>query len=181
MGWYRDLQTVLAGEPEPWLAYLHGQQLDNLSLLKTKKPRYRGFILQVAKYGATLLRDLRFQQRPELKRSAKFFVFTGSANQMSAMDQTIDSLKQRGQTVVAIGNKKCLDSNNRAKRYIPFALNVVDVLRSVILLATRGLGLYKTLKAEHPVSIDWYFATFCSVYTYLVYFHRVLGRFNPNS
>ena len=69
--------------------------------------------------------------------------------------------------------------NDPTERYIPFALNIVDVLRSVILLATRGFGLYKTLKAKHPVSIDWHFATFCSVYNYLVYFHRVLGQGKP--
>jgi hypothetical protein len=84
MGWYRDLKTILAGEPEPWLAYLHGQQLDNLSFLTTKRPRYRGLILQVAKYGVLLLRELQLKQRPELKRPFKFFVFTVSANQTSA-------------------------------------------------------------------------------------------------
>ena len=72
-----------------------------------------------------------------------------------------------------------LYKNDPTERYIPFALNIFDVLRSVILLATRGFGLYKTLKAKHPVSIDWHFATFCSVYNYLVYFHRVLRLIRP--
>ena len=179
MGWYRDLKTILAGEPEHWLAYLHGQQLDNLPHILRKRPRYRGVILQIAKYGVLLLRELQLKQRPEIKRPAKFFVFTGSANQMSALNQTIDSLRQCGETVVAIGNKAFLDKNDPTERYIPFALNIVDVLRSVILLATRGFGLYKTLKAKHPVSVDWHFTTFCSVYNYLVYFHRVLGQVKP--
>ena len=179
MRWYRDVKTILAGEPESWLAYLHGQQLDNAKHLLKKKPRYRGIILQVVKYVAILLRDLRLKSRPELKRPAKFFVFTGTANQMSALNQTIDSLRQCGEIVVAIGQKALLDKNNPTERYIPFALNIVDVLRSVILLATKGPGLYKTLKARHPVSIDWHFATFCSVYNYLVYFHRVLGQVKP--
>jgi hypothetical protein len=179
MGWYRDLKAVLAGEPEPWLAYLHGQQLDNLSLLKTKRPRYRGLVLQVAKYVTFLLRDLKFNQRPELKCSAKFFVFAGSANQIGSLNQTIDSLKQSGQSVLAVGNKAFLDNSDRAARYVPFSLNIVDVLRSIILLTTRGFGLYKTLRATHPVSVDWHFATFCSVYNYLVYFHRVLRQVKP--
>lgn len=179
MGWYRDLKTVLAGESELWLAYLHGQQLDNLPHIVKKKPRYRGFVLQVAKYGATLLRDLRLKQRPELKHPAKFFVFTGSANQMGALNQTIDSLKQRTEIVLAIGNRKFLNKNDPTERYIPFSLNIVDVLHSAILLATRGFGLHKALKAKHSVSIDWHFATFCSVYTYLVYFYRVLRQAKP--
>jgi len=179
MGWYSDLKTILAGEPEPWLAYLHGQQIDNLPHILRKRPRYRGIILQIAKYGVLLLRGLQLKQRPELKRPAKFFVFTGSANQMSALNQTIDSLRQCGETVVAIGNKRFLDKHDPTERYIPFSLNIVDVLRSVILLATRGFGLYKTLKAKHPVSVDWHFTTFCSVYNYLVCFHRVLGQVKP--
>jgi len=40
MGWYLDLKAVLAGEPETWLSYLHGQQTSNLPLLTEKKPRY---------------------------------------------------------------------------------------------------------------------------------------------
>jgi hypothetical protein len=94
MSWFRDINELLRQEPEDWLAYLHGQQLDNLSFLTTKRPRYRGLILQVAKYVAFLLRDLKFNQRPELKRPAKFFVFAGSANQIGSLNQTIDSLKK---------------------------------------------------------------------------------------
>ena len=179
MSWFKDIKKILEQEPEHWLAYLHGQQLENLPHILRKRPRYRGVVLQIAKYGVLLLRELQLKQRPELKRPAKFFVFTGSANQMSALNQTIDSLRQCGETVVAIGNKAFLDKNDPTERYIPFALNIVDVLRSVILLATRGFGLYKTLKAKRPVSVDWHFATFCSVYNYLVYFHRVLRLIRP--
>lgn len=179
MRWYSDLKMVLAGEPEHWLAYLHGQRLDDLPHLMRKKPRYRGFILQVAKYGAILLTDLRLQQRPELKRPARFFVFTGTANQMVTMDQTIDSLKQRGETVVAIGSKRFLHDDELAERYIPFGLSVIDLFRSVTLFATRGFRLYKTLKAKHPISISWHFSKFCSVYSYLTYFQRVLSQVKP--
>ena len=179
MSWFKDIKKILEQEPEHWLAYLHGQQLDNLPHLLKEKPRYRGFILQVAKYGATLLRGMQVKPRPELKCSAKFFVFSGTANQMDSLDQTIDSLKQRGETVIAIANKGLLKNNDRAQNYIPFALNAVDSLRSIILLFARGVGLYKTLKAKNPVSIDWHFSTFCSVYNYLVYFHRVLGQVKP--
>ena len=179
MSWFKDIKKILEQERGDWLVYLHGQQFDNLPHLLNKEPRYRGIILQVVKYGAILLRGLQLKQRPELKCPAKFLVFTGSANQMSALNQTIDSLRQSGEIVVAIGSKALLDKNDPTERYIPFALNIVDVLRSVILLATRGFGLYKTLKAKHPVSVDWHFATFCSVYNYLVYFHCVLGQVKP--
>jgi hypothetical protein len=35
------------------------------------------------------------------------------------------------------------------------------------------------LKSKHPLSVDWHFSTFCSVYTYLTYFYRVLSRVRP--
>ena len=86
MGWYSDLKAVLAGEPETWMAYLHGQQTDNLSLLTDNKPRYRGILLQVAKYVFILFRSFSWRRQPLLNRPAKFFVFAGSANQMDSLD-----------------------------------------------------------------------------------------------
>ena len=179
MSWFKDIKKILKQEPEDWLAYLHGQKLDNLPHLLRKKPRYRGLILQVPKYGVLLLRELKLKQRPELSRPTKFFVFAGTANQIGSLDHTIDSLKQRGESVLAIGNKAFIDDSDRSACYVPFSLDIIDVLRSITLLVTRGFGLYKTLKAKHAVSVDWHFASFCSVYNYLVYFHRVLRQVKP--
>jgi len=172
---------VLEGEPETWLAYLHGQHMDNLPLLSANKPRYRGLLLQVAKFGYHLLQNFHFKQRPELRRLAKFFVFAGSANQMDSLDHTIGSLQKNGEQVVSVGNPKLLaDSNNsKIKGYIPFQLAFIDVVRALLLLSVRGFGLYRVLKAKHPVSVNWHFDNFCSVYTYLVYFYRVLSQVKP--
>lgn len=179
MGWYRDLKTVLTGEPETWLAYLHGQQTANLPLLTRNKPRYRGFFLQVAKFGAVLLRDFRLKEAPELKRPAKFLVFAGTANQMGSLKQTVDTLKDRGEDLVSIGNPRLLTAKDKAKGYIAYRLTMTDVARSFILFSTRGFGLYRVLKTKHPVSVDWHFANFCHVYTYLAYFYRVLSHVKP--
>ena len=62
MGWYKDIKIVLDQEPEVWLSYLYGQQLENLPHLTRTKPKYRGAIIQVAKFFGYLLRDLQFRQ-----------------------------------------------------------------------------------------------------------------------
>lgn len=179
MGWYRDLKAVLAGEPETWLCYLYGQQTSNLPLLTEKKPRYRGFLLQVAKFGATLLRDFRFKKQVELNRPTKFFIFAGTANQMRSLDQTIDALVRKREHVVAVGNPRLLTAKDYANGYVPFQLTLFDILRVLVLFSTRGWRLYRAIKAKHPVSVDWHFSTFCGVYIYLVYFYRVLSGTNP--
>jgi len=179
MGWYRDLKAVLAGEPETWLSYLHGQRTSNLPLLTEKKPRYRGFVLQIAKFAATLLRDFRLKKQPQLNRPTKFFVFAGTANQMRSLDQTMASLVTKGEQVVAVGNPRLLTAQDHDKGYVPFQLTLLDIVRTLLLFTTRGWGLYRVLKTKHPVSVDWHFSTFCSVYTYLTYFYRVLSRVRP--
>lgn len=179
MGCYRDLKAVLAGEPETWLCYLHGQQTSNLPLLKDKKPRYRGFLLQVAKFGATLLRDLRLKKQPKINGPTKFFVFAGTANQMRSLDQTIEALVTKGENVVAVGNPRLLTPEDLAKGYVPFQLTLTDTFRVMVLFTTRGWGLYRVLKEKHPVAVGWHFSTFCSVYAYLAYFYRVLSRTSP--
>src|SRR5690554_7810932 len=102
MGWYRDLKAVLQGEPETWLAYLHGQHMDNLPLLTSKRRRYRGLFLLIVKFGVLLLRDLRLNQPLELKCRSNFFIFAGSANQLTSLEQTIESLRTRGEKLVCI-------------------------------------------------------------------------------
>ncbi|WP_261977871.1 hypothetical protein [Marinobacter sp. F3R11] len=170
---------MLVGEPETWLAYLHGQQIDNLPLLTSKRPRYRGLFLQVAKFVALLFRDLRLKRPPELKRPAKFLIFAGSANQMGSLEQTIESLKARGEKLVCIADSRLLANKHEDKGYISCQLSVTDIARSFILFATRGLALYRELKARHPVSVSWHFANFCQVYIYLSYFYRVLSQVKP--
>lgn len=179
MQWLKGIKSILVNEPETWLTYLYGQQLHNRPMLTRERPRYRGLILQVAKYCALILRDFRLKQRPEVKEPAKFFVYAGTANQMNSLDNTINSLKQRGEEVIVVGNPRVLTDKDKVRGYIPYQLGFADVLRSWVLLSTRGIGLYRALKATHSVSVGWHFANFCCVYSYLAYFYRVLSQVNP--
>lgn len=177
--WFNDIKKILADEPETWLTYLHGQQLHNRPLLTQKKPRFRGLPLQLVRYVALVLRDLRLKQHPSLKCPAKFFVFASTANQMSSLDETIESMKQRGENLVAVGNPRLLTRQDQAKGYVPYRLTPPDAVRSMVLFAVRGFNLYQSLRAKHPVSLKWYFADFCSVYTWLAYFYKVLSQVKP--
>lgn len=177
--WFKSIKKILADEPETWLTYLHGQQLHNRPLLTQKKPRFRGFPLQLVRYAALILRDLRLKQHSNLKRPAKFFVFASTANQMSSLDETIESMKQRGENLVAVGNPRLLTRQDQGKGYVPYRLTPTDAVRSMVLFAVRGFNLYRLLRTRHPVTLKWYFADFCSVYIWLAYFYKVLSQVKP--
>lgn len=179
MLWFREIRAILAGEPESWLTYLYGQQLHNRPLFTRAKPRHTGFILQVAKFLLVLLRLFRLKQQPELKCSAKFFVFADTANQINSLKQTLYSLGELGEKPTVVVNQALLDRANNAKGYILFQLTLMDTLRALFLFANRGVGLYRMVKRIHPVSVDWHFAKFCGVYMYLVYFYRTLSQTKP--
>lgn len=81
--------------------------------------------------------------------------------------------------MVAVGNPRLPTPEDHANGYIPFQLTLTDIFRVMVLFTTRGWGLYRALKEKHPVSVGWHLSTFCSVYTYLAYFYRVLSRTSP--
>lgn len=180
MSWYRDIQAVLEQEPETWLAYLYGQQLENLPHLTKRKPRVRGVFLRLAAFALFLLRHFKVKQPTKLRSHAEYVFFAGTVNQMSSLEGTADCLKQKGAQVVEIGDEKLLRTPERRSRYIPFSYTVLDILKCSLLLLRNGPRLYKQLKQKHPAAIMYYFNAFCSVYAHLVYFHRVLGRTNAD-
>ena len=40
MRWFRDINAILEQEPETWLVYLYGQQLENIPHLVRKKKTF---------------------------------------------------------------------------------------------------------------------------------------------
>lgn len=173
-------KALLKEEPEVWINYLHGQQLENLPHLLRERPRYRGLVLQIAKFAGSLLRAFRLNKQPQLNQLTEYFVFAGTVNQMRSLDQTIASLMSKGGLVLALGNPAHLMEQDHYKGcYLPLQLTLLDIARALLLFSTRGWGLYRVLKSKRPVAVDWHFSTFCSVYTYLSYFYRVLSQVRP--
>lgn len=180
MGWYKDINAILEQEPETWLAYLYGQQLENIPHLTRTKPRFRGLVLRLCVYFLFLVRHFALRQPTGLKTKADFVVFAGTANQMSSLEGTTNILKRNGKRVLEIGHGKLLHTDDQRDRYIPFSFNVPDIVKSLVLLGRHGASLYKDLQKKHPSAVQSYFNNFCSVYTYLVYFHRVLKKTKPD-
>jgi len=179
IGWYKSIKAILKNEPELWLAYLHGQQLDNIPHLTESKPRYRGLPLQLLKFSYTLLRTWRPLTSSRVPQDGSYFFFAGTSNQMDSLDSTIDALREKGTVVTAIADKNLLNQQERKKRYIPLAFSTVDTLKAVLLLMVRGPFLYRELNKLHPQAVSWWFANFCLIYAYLAYFERVLPQIQP--
>jgi len=180
MGWYKDINAILEQEPESWLAYVYGQQLENLPHLTSTKPRFRGLVLRLCGYFLFLVRHFALWQPAVLKTKADFVVFAGTVNQVSSLEGTTNVLKERGKRVVEIGNRRVLHTKEQELRYLPFSFSLLDIAKSILLLVRNWPRLYKELKKKHPAAIRYYLNTFCSVYTYLIYFHRVLRKTTPH-
>lgn len=179
MSWLRDIKAILYQEPETWLAYLPGQLVDKLPSIRAQKSRFPGLVLQTLRYIVLMILDVSFKKQQELRLPKKFFIYAATLNQMSSLDKTIHALQEKGESVIAISIPRLLDSSYRTKGYIPYQLTPIDLFRSMRIFLPRGPALYRELKKQHSVSVNSHFSAFCSVYTYLVYFHRVLSQVKP--
>lgn len=179
MGWYKDINAILEQEPETWLAYLHGQQLNNIPHLTRTQPRYRGLVLQLAKVLLNWLKHFHFRQPKGSHQTAKFLVFSGSLNQRNSLASTIINLRERGAAIVAVAPESFIRGQANTEQYVPLTYSLLDVCKALLLMACRGPSLYREMKNIHPVAMGWHFSTFCSAYAYLVRFHRALKQQKP--
>lgn len=180
MGWYSDIRAILREEPEVWLAYIHGQQLKNITHLNQKSPRMRGAIPRILLFLYLAFREMGWRSSPVgSPGQVDVLVYAGSLNQMHSLNPTVDALRKRDMSVLAIANPAIIKGGSSAGRYVPCRLGVLAELKGILLLMVRGWSLYWKLKSEHPAAIDAYFNSFCRVYGYLVYFHWLLARANP--
>lgn len=179
IGWYKSIKAILKDEPELWLAYLYGQQLDNIPHLTEIKPRYRGLPIQLLKFSYILMRTWRPLIDDSSCQHGSYFVFAGSSNQMDSLNSTVDALREKDTVVNAFAAKSLLNRKEQRERYIPLVFSSTDILRAVSLLAIRGYSLYRELKTLHPQVVSYCFADFCLIYVYLAYFYRVLSQIQP--
>lgn len=180
ISWYKNIRKVLKDEPELWLSYIHGQQLENITHLAKIKPRYRGLPLQLMKFSYLLMKAWHPFPYKSIDNSAEYFVFAGTSNQMDALDTTIDALRSAGATVVAVAPKHLLNQQRRKERYVAWSLSFTDIMKTMVLLAWRGPFLYQELKKLHPEAVNWWLSDFCLIYAYLAHFQRVLIKTQPS-
>ncbi|MCC2597544.1 hypothetical protein LKR43_14495 [Pusillimonas sp. MFBS29] len=174
---YKSIDNILKHQPETWLAYLHGQQLRNMPHLTRTPPLFRGLWLQLVKFFLIMLRLFSFRRGLDCS-TAKFLFFCGSLNQQNSLNTTIESLKNRGESIVIVSTSN-LARNEEADHYLSIRFSFLDICNSLILLVKKGPALYRELNNIHPVAVSWYFSNFCSVYLYLCYFYRVLESLRP--
>ena len=179
--WYREIVEILEQEPETWLAYLYGVQLDNIPHLSRFKPRFRGVFLRLLVVFHFLVRNLSLKKTPRLSSEIRprFLVYAGTINQMNALDSTIDSLRVSGESVVAVAKKGFVNTAERRVRYQSYSFGVTDEAKAVLLMLIRGRKLYKSLKKIQTQAVDWHFNRFCQVYVYLAYFYDLLKGMRP--
>lgn len=179
MKWYKQIKAVLNEEPELWLSYIHGQQLDNITHLKNIEPRYKGLPTQLAKFSYLMLRTWRPAANSQLSQQADYFFFAGTSNQMDSLESTIDALQKKGASVIAVAPRHLINRPSRQQHYTPYTLSTTDMMKATLLLTCRGNRLYKDLNALHPKAVDWWYSNFCTIYTNLPYFQRALRSVQP--
>lgn len=180
MRWYRDIRKILDQEPEEWMAYRHGVQLDNTALFTRSRPRFPGVPLRLLVLVYFLLRHLSWYRVPRGSRGdeVRFVVFAGSRNQESALEGVVNSLRRDSGKVLGIGRPGRIARTEDAT-YTATRFGTIDELKAVVLMAMRGWALYKRLRKKNRLALKWYFNRFCYVYIYLVYFQGLLNELNP--
>lgn len=173
--WYKTATKILRDEPEIWLSYLQGQQLEKIHHLAEQKSRYSGFPLQLIKYPASLLKNITKLPSHSMSKPEKcdYYVFAGTNNQLNSLSSTVDALKENKQKVTAV-TFESLVSDERWIDYQPLKLNYSDAAKSLFLMLMRSSELYTDLKNLHPNALKYWYSEFCNVYSYLAYFERVL-------
>lgn len=179
MQWLKDIQLILHKEPENWLNYLYGQQIRNIPHLKRVKPKFKGFVLILFKFIYFHVRNLKI--KPEFIKTSNvdFFVYVGTENQITSLEQTVTSLKNRGALVVGFAERDLIKCDLRKKIYQPFCLSISDSAKSLILMMIRLPKLYRMVRNDYLSVKDWCLDGFLNTYPYLVYFHRQLKCYEP--
>lgn len=179
MGWYKMAMSILDEEPETWLAYLHGQQLDNIPHLARVKPRFKGPLPQLMVFVLMLLRNVRVRPNSLLGMPVRFLAYAGTVNQLVSIQTTVVSLAERGESVAVILPARVGRAVESDTSYRPLRYSVVDILGALLLLAKRRRVLLKSLSGINPAARNFYYHKFFSAYVHLIYFYRVFARLQP--
>jgi len=168
---FREVWAVLQQEPERWLAYLYGQQLENLPHLIKKSPRHTGIVKRFFVFLYFVYNNTRVIKKK--KRSVDFLFYASTDNQKYSLEDTLAILQNRGQPVAAVSGQK----NQDTFEFEPFSVN--DVLVGLVLTAVRLPALWRQTRDAHPALRNWYFDLLCQCPIYLVHFNRILRYYRP--
>jgi hypothetical protein len=179
MLWLKDIQSILAKQPENWLAYLLGQQRHNLPHLKGEKLMWRGAAFTFLRALTFNIRNVSIICREARYKNIKYYIFADTQNQLNSLDTTVSSLLSKGEIVYGVADRRIIRNKFHRSVYNPFRLTLEDAINSTILLSARFNFLYALVKAEYADSKDSCLRTFFSCYPYLVFFYRDLRERKP--
>lgn len=169
--WRVSIINILKQEPEVWLAYLHGQKIEEVPALKERKPRITGTAGQFLAAVFQVMRSVRW--RSSYKKS-KFFFYAGSINQKSALSGSLNYIKNNCDNACAFTDSPELSDSD----YKLLSFSALDFARWIYLLTIRLPALLKDTRDGPPNLRSWYFGTFCRASAYLCLFYRVLSHTN---
>lgn len=179
MGWWPRVNDVLKKEPETWLAYLYGQRFHDLQHLQDAEPRYQGAFLRFMIYIYTLLRRTRLRFSPRILPTT-YLVYAGTRNQFSALESTVSSLRDKGQSVVMVVPRSLSCANGIGNfDHQVMSLGMIDFIRVLALTITRLFTVFQTVKAMSPGLLRKRFDIFLQPHIDLIYFDRLLSFTKP--
>jgi hypothetical protein len=180
MDWLKKVENVLEQESEVWLAYLHGQKYEDLAHLSASKNKYSGFFIRLCIWLYSITKQTRIRYNPSNSK-CKFLIYAGTVNQKNSLNQTLLSLRSKGESVCAIAPKKILSKKNIIdKNYLVKNLGLLEFFKSILLFSIRFLSLRSQLKKKNSKLFKNKLNVFLNVYNELVYFERLLKETNPD-
>ena len=129
MNWLSNVISTLKKEPETWLLYLYGQQLENFPHLKDAKPRFRGVFFRCVSFFYNILRYSSSHRKPTNNKTSKIFVYAGTRNQKNVLTPTIDGLLEEGVSVCAFAKPKALNSWDQEKNFREISLGPKEIIK----------------------------------------------------
>jgi hypothetical protein len=184
MLWYKNVRTVLKKQPEVWLAYLYGQQIDNFKPLLKFKPKVQSVIARLCLFVYYMLRRVRLTSGVRFSSHdadvKTYFFYAGSSNQIASLHSTLSALKKKNQCVIAITKPNLIIDGDVDRLYQGYRFSVLDALRAVFLLVLRAPALCHDLRQINSAASKSFLNKFCDVYLYLPFFFKVLKKVNPS-
>lgn len=176
MLWLERIKKVLAIEPEGWLAYIYGQQFENLKHLQKAKPKYQGWHFRFLVWVYLVLRNTKLRPNSRLG-TCEYLVYAGTENQKRALDETVCSLINEGCKLRAVAPKMILTKKDDI--YSVISYGPLDIFK-IALIATLRIGaLTKQLKNSNETLMSTRLDSFLIAYNSLVYFDKLLTITQP--
>lgn len=176
MSWFKRTRKLLNSEPETWIAYLIGQQFENLKHLQSSEPKYKGWFFRVGVWLFLLIKNARLRFSP-VGSQHRILIYAGTHNQAAALESTLASLQQLGEPFCAI---KPNGSTGIHAPYVEQRLGYVDAFKVVILAASRIRKLIGQLKFKNKALTKNKLDIFLGIYNELIYFDKIFQKTKPH-